>query len=96
MAPARNRWLRGLLVITAATIPLGGCYYHSSSKTTETERAVPGAVVVSPAERVMTYPEGRYELRGDGRTTPYYWVWIPAGATPPAPPPLPPTSLSGR
>ena len=49
-------------------------------------------VVVAPAatDRIVTYPEGRYELRGDGTTTaPYYWVWIPSGATPPNPPPLP-------
>ncbi|HXD96578.1 MAG TPA: hypothetical protein VN646_08550 [Candidatus Acidoferrum sp.] len=38
----------------------------------------------------MTYPEGRYELKGEGSVnSPYYWVWIPAGATPPNPPPPP-------
>ena len=68
---------------------LGGCVYR--------ERAVPAAsppttVVVAPtaSERVVTYPEGRYELRGDGTASaPYYWVWIPAGAAPPNPPPPP-------
>jgi hypothetical protein len=67
---------------------LGGCVYSEP---------IPAAspattVVVAPAatDRIVTYPEGRYELRGDGTTTaPYYWVWIPAGATPPNPPPLP-------
>jgi hypothetical protein len=76
-----------LLVLSGAL--LGGCVYR--------ERTVPAAspattVVVAPTatERVVSYPEGRYELRGDGSTTtPYYWVWIPAGATPPNPPPLP-------
>jgi hypothetical protein len=76
-----------LLVLSGAL--LGGCVYR--------ERPVPAAspattVVVAPTatERVVSYPEGRYELRGDGSTTtPYYWVWIPAGATPPNPPPLP-------
>jgi hypothetical protein len=38
---------------------------------------------------VVTYPEGRWQLYGDGRNSQYYWVWIPSGVTPPAPP-LPP------
>ena len=48
-------------------------------------------VVTSPAagHRVVNYPSGRYELYGDGTTTPYYWVWVPAGATLPVPPPPP-------
>jgi hypothetical protein len=33
---------------------------------------------------VIEYPSGRYELRGDGTTTPYVWVWIP---NPPSTPP---------
>jgi len=37
---------------------------------------------------VVQYPHGRYELRGDGTTTPYQWVWIP---NPPPPPPVPPS-----
>jgi hypothetical protein len=41
-----------------------------------------------PAPRVVEYPTGRYELRGDGISTPYTWVWIPN--PPPAPPPPPP------
>jgi hypothetical protein len=50
----------------------------------------PTVVVTAPAQRVATYPEGRYELAGAGTVqSPYYWVWVPAGATPPPPPPLP-------
>jgi hypothetical protein len=41
------------------------------------------------APNTVTYPEGRYQLYGDGAATPYYWVWIPAGAVPPPPPPPP-------
>jgi hypothetical protein len=37
-----------------------------------------------PAPSVIQYENGRYELRGDGATTPYTWVWIP---NPPPPPP---------
>jgi hypothetical protein len=49
-------------------------------------RRPPPAIV-----RVVHYPHGRYELYGDGITTAYQWVWIPA-PPPPAPPPpvLPP------
>jgi len=40
--------------------------------------------------RVVQYPHGRYELRGDGIYTAYQWVWIP-NPPPPPPPPAPPT-----
>ena len=45
----------------------------------------------SPTPSVIQYPTGRWELRGDGLTIPYRWVWIP---NPPTAPP-PPTSPSG-
>jgi hypothetical protein len=54
-----------------------------------------------PMQRVVEFPTGRYELRGDGYGTPYHWIWIPnPPAAPPAPappalepaPPAPPTS----
>jgi hypothetical protein len=55
---------------------------------------VPGSVSGQLMKRVYAYPEGQYELHGDGTAArPYYWVWIPAGATAaasvPAPPPAP-------
>jgi hypothetical protein len=42
-----------------------------------------------PMPSVIEYPTGRYELRGDGVTAPYRWVWIPnpPSAPPTAPPP---------
>ncbi len=49
--------------------------------------APPGSQSMS---RVILYPHGRYELYGDGVTTPYQWVWIPNA--PPPPPPPPPAS----
>jgi hypothetical protein len=79
------------LAVLGATL-LGGC----GARTTVVP--VPAAspptsttvVVTSPAgQRVVNYPSGRYELYGDGAATPYYWVWVPAGATLPAPPPPP-------
>lgn len=39
---------------------------------------------------VIEYPTGRYELRGDGISTPHTWVWIPN--PPPAPPIEPPVT----
>ena len=50
-----------------------------------------GAVSVAPSPEpmpsVVEYPTGRYELRGDGMSTPYTWVWIPN----PPPPPVAPS-----
>ncbi len=52
---------------------------------------VPSQVVVvrpaPPPPTVVQYPHGRYELRGDGVSMPYQWVWIP---NPPPPPPVAP------
>jgi hypothetical protein len=77
-----------MLTLSAAGV-LSGC---ASSERAVPVSAAPATVVISPSagERVVQYPEGRYELRGDGSArSPYYWVWIPAGATPPNPPPPP-------
>jgi len=87
----KNQLLLTSLLVVSGAATLSGCVYR--------ERAVvpaasaPTTVVVAPqatGERVVTYPEGRYELKGEGTVnSPYYWVWIPAGATPPNPPPPP-------
>ncbi len=49
----------------------------------------PPAAYAAPAPfpTVVEYPTGRYELRGDGVTSAYQWVWIPR---PPPAPPAPP------
>ena len=44
----------------------------------------------TPTQTVIEYPNGRYELRGDGYTSPYMWTWIPKA--PPAPPAAPPVA----
>src|SRR6266704_3310159 len=66
-----------------------GCISYTKETT---ERSVPVPVAAAtPAPSVVTYPEGRYQLYGDGTRVPYYWVWVPSGAGPaPAPPPPPP------
>lgn len=53
--------------------------------------ASPTTIVVPPARTAtrVAYPDGAYELRGDGRTMPYYWMWVPAGAQAPMLPPPP-------
>jgi len=56
----------------------------------------------APTPNVIEYPNGRYELRGDGTRTPYTWVWIPnpppppPAAPPPPEPPGPPAASSSR
>jgi len=92
MGPSRKT-LRTLAVSFAGAALLGGCVSYTKETT---ERTVPVPVAAStpvPSDRVVTYPEGRYQLYGDGTRVPYYWVWIPSGTTttpaPPAPPPLP-------
>jgi hypothetical protein len=88
----KTRVLATSLLALSSVVAMGGCVYR--------EKVVPAAspstaVIVSPApaDRVVTYPEGRYELRGDGTVnSPYYWVWIPAGTVStsiPNPPALP-------
>ena len=48
------------------------------------------APAVAPDARAVQYPNGRYELRGQGTTTaPHYWVSIPAGGVIAPPPTLP-------
>jgi hypothetical protein len=68
--------------------PTGGPVVMAPGATPTAPTVAPSAVP-APADRVV-YQEGRWQLYGDGRTTQYYWVWIPAGVTPPTPP-LPPT-----
>jgi hypothetical protein len=88
-AMTTKKWLALGFVAVAGPTVLGGCVYRT--ETVPAPAASPTTVVVSPpTSRVYTFPEGRYELRGDGTpTSPYVWVWIPTGANPPNPPPLP-------
>jgi hypothetical protein len=59
--------------------------------------AVPSqAVAVAPVSqggwtgpRVVQYPHGRYELRGDGVTVAWAWVWIPSVPAPVVAPAVP-------
>jgi hypothetical protein len=85
------------IMLVVGTSGLAGCVY---SREVTREKPVPSNVVVStqPVQHVYTYPDGRYELHGDGTaSSPYYWVWIPSGVqSVPAPPPPPLPMRSAR
>ena len=49
----------------------------------------PPPVAAPAVQRVVTYPNGRYVLYGDGVRQPWQWVWAPAVMSPPPPPPMP-------
>jgi hypothetical protein len=80
-----------LLVSTMALVAtsVGGCVYSEKERVIQAPPPPPTTVVAQ--DRVVTYPEGRWTLYGDGTSaSPHYWVWVPAGTTtPPPPPPLP-------
>ena len=50
----------------------------------------PQAVVVQPTPTTVVAGNGRYQLYGDGASTPYYWAWVPSSGPVPPPPPGPP------
>jgi|GEM_PF-1427167 len=59
-----------------------------------TSVAVPAPPAMPAMPTVVDFPTGWYELRGDGVSTPYTWVWIPR--PPPAPPAQPePVAVPG-
>ena len=94
MLRVSGKALRTMAVMAVGASALaGGCISYTKETSEKTEKAVPvpvAAAAPAPADRVVTYPEGRYQLYGDGTRTPYYWVWIPSGSNPvPAPPPPP-------
>ncbi len=99
------RVVRAVLIAPALLATLGGCVYRSREVEKSNPSPVvmtpapqqpvvlpaPAAAPAVPADRVV-YPRGRWQLFGDGRSTPYYWVWIPTGSTlttAPAPPARP-------
>jgi hypothetical protein len=82
--------LAALVLFVSTSVPVG----HIEAQT-------PSVAVVQSSESVYTYPNGRYELRGDGTASaPYAWVWIPAAVQlvsgPPPPPPPPNVRVTQR
>jgi len=87
--PTRAVAAAGVLLLAGGLA--GGCVYRVEKETAVPAASPPTTVVVSgQPQRTVAHPEGRWEMYGDGKGTPYYWVWIPAGANPPALPPPPP------
>jgi hypothetical protein len=77
---------RVALLLLATGVVLGGCATRDRPVPAASPSPVRLGVAPFPSDRIVAYPEGRYELRGDGSVaTPYFWVWIPAGTTPPGP-----------
>lgn len=69
----------GLLAMTLIT----GCVVSRPVATVPAPAALPAAVTAS-TQRTLAYPHGQWILYGDGTMrSPYAWVWVPAGATPP-------------
>ena len=64
---------------SASYAPASAVYIPPPGSTVSVASAPP------PTPTVVVFPTGRYELRGDGMTTPYTWVWIP---NPPTGPPV--------
>jgi hypothetical protein len=103
-----TRVVRAMLMMPVLLAALGGCVYPGKEVQTSTPSPVvmtppPSTVVVPPATPAPTvavpsdrvvYPEGRWQLYGDGRSVPHYWVWIPTGSTLTTAP-IPPTRPSG-
>ena len=87
-----RKTIRTAAISFAGAALLGSGCVSYTKETTERQVPVPVAAATPvPADRVVTYPEGRYQLYGDGKAVPYYWVWLPSGSsTAPAPPPPPP------
>ena len=82
---ALRQKIRFLVWIPLAAAALAGC-----ASSYDTPVATTTTTTTTVAQSTVTYPEGRYQLYGNGDTIPYYWVWIPTGSrmtTVPQPPP---------
>lgn len=90
MPHSRRSVLRAAGAALILATALGGCVY--TERVVEVDRPAPAVAVATSSPDRVVYPEGRWQLYGNGRATPYYWVWIPAGMTPPAPPAYPSTA----
>jgi hypothetical protein len=74
----KSRILRVVVPAIVVVGLLGGCTYQGP----EMRGAVLGA------DRTVEYPNGRWQLNGDGSSaSPYYYVWLPGGSTTYPPPP---------
>jgi hypothetical protein len=78
--------LRIVLIAPVTAAVLAGC----ASNTTPVVGGPAATVASSGSGGMVTYPEGRYQIYGDGTATnPYYWVWVPTGVAAAPSPPVP-------
>ena len=92
MMALSGKTLRTMAIAFTGAALLGtGCVSYTKETSEKTVPVPVAAAPAAPSDRVVTYPEGRYQLYGDGTRTPYYWVWVPSGSStvPPPPPPVP-------
>jgi Domain of unknown function (DUF4124) len=73
----------GVVTVWAPPPYVGGPAYYAPPAHYPPVQVLPAP---PPTAKVIRYPHGRYELRGDGVTAPYTWVWIPTPPAPPSPP----------
>lgn len=75
----------GAVLILPIVTLLTGCVVSRPASTAPTPAALPAAVAAAPTQRTIEYPHGRWMLYGNGSArSPYAWVWVPTGATPPS------------
>ncbi len=83
-------------LIAAVGLVLQACAYNDTEADWMNPYPPNPVAIARPSQRVYAYADGRYELRGDGTSaSPYSWEWIPTGAQPATPPPLPPLPAGG-
>jgi len=79
-----------------ASVPATRVYTSALYPSTPVVYPQPAPVAIPaplPMPTLIEYPTGWYQLRGDGMTNPYVWVWIPK--PPPPPPEAPPAPPAG-
>ena len=76
------------VIVTAPTVPLvveaSPVIHVSPVISAPAAVALPGPAAL-PIPTLVDYPGGWYQLRGDGATTPYRWIWIPKPPVSPEP-----------
>lgn len=75
--------------VGSSIIPFAGAgYYYATAPDMAYAAPAPAAPPASYSmQTLVEYENGFYELRGDGISVAYRWVWIPKVPAPPDPPP---------
>ena len=88
MMALSDKTLRTMAIAFTGAALLGtGCVSYTKETSERTVPVPVAAATPTPSDRVVTYPEGRYQLYGDGTRTPYYCLgadWRQHGAPTPS------------